>query len=208
MAKNRTFLKMGLTDEFQTKFPGFSIQFGYRNCKNLKGVLQLNWNIDAVYCGLCAKSSHPVSDDYDENYDPYAQSSGDNDDDDDEDYRRDIKPDVKNFDFKVPSSKAKKKRGRPKKDSEEAEYSPKKPRKPRKRKVKHEMDDFIDYGDDYGDFDKDWDGDESAEEVTKIKTEDGKVIEVPKKKKADGRYVIWSNCLARDINNSNIFLLR
>ena len=49
-AQIRTFLKMGPTDEFQTKFSGFSIQFGYRNCKNLKHVLQLNWNIDAVYC--------------------------------------------------------------------------------------------------------------------------------------------------------------
>ena len=50
MVKNRTFLKMGPTDEFQTKFSGFSIQFEYRNCKNLKRVLQFNWNIDAVYC--------------------------------------------------------------------------------------------------------------------------------------------------------------
>ena len=50
MAKNRAFLKMGPTDEFQTKFSGFSIQFWYRNCKNLKRVHQLNWNIDAVYC--------------------------------------------------------------------------------------------------------------------------------------------------------------
>ena len=50
MAKNRTFLKMGPTNEFQTKFSGFSIQFGYRNCKNLKRILQLNWNIDAFYC--------------------------------------------------------------------------------------------------------------------------------------------------------------
>ena len=52
MAKNRTFLKMGPTDEFQTKISGFNIPFGYRNCKNLKCVLQLNWNIDAVYCDV------------------------------------------------------------------------------------------------------------------------------------------------------------
>ena len=41
MAKNRTFLKMGRTDEFRTKFSGFNIHFGYRNGKNLKHVLQL-----------------------------------------------------------------------------------------------------------------------------------------------------------------------
>ena len=52
MAKNRTFLKMGPTDKFQTKISGFNIPFGYRNCKNLKRVLQLNWNIDAVYCDV------------------------------------------------------------------------------------------------------------------------------------------------------------
>ena len=52
IAKFRTFLKMGPTNEFQTKFSGFSIQFGYRNCKNLKRVLQLNWNIDVVYCAV------------------------------------------------------------------------------------------------------------------------------------------------------------
>ena len=46
------FSQMGPTDEFQTKFSGFSIWFGYRNCKNLKRVLQLNWNIDAIYCDL------------------------------------------------------------------------------------------------------------------------------------------------------------
>ena len=55
LANSRIFLKMGPTDEFQIKFSGFSIvQFGYRNCKNIKRVLQLNLNIDAVYCGpLC-----------------------------------------------------------------------------------------------------------------------------------------------------------
>ena len=37
MAKNWTFLKVGPpTDEFQAKFSGFSIQFGYRNCKTPK----------------------------------------------------------------------------------------------------------------------------------------------------------------------------
>ena len=34
LAKNRAFLKMGPTDEFQTKFSEFRIQ--YKNCKNLK----------------------------------------------------------------------------------------------------------------------------------------------------------------------------
>ena len=38
--KNQTFLKMGPTDELQTKFSEFSIQFGYMKCKNLKCVLQ------------------------------------------------------------------------------------------------------------------------------------------------------------------------
>ena len=50
-AKTRAFLKIGPTDEFQNNFYGFSFQFGYRNCKNLKRALQLNWNIDAVYYG-------------------------------------------------------------------------------------------------------------------------------------------------------------
>ena len=39
MGKNRTFIKKGPTDEFQTKFSGFSIQFEYRNCKNIKRFL-------------------------------------------------------------------------------------------------------------------------------------------------------------------------
>ena len=41
---------MGLTDELQTKFSGFSINLDIG--KNLKRVLQFNWDIDAVYCGL------------------------------------------------------------------------------------------------------------------------------------------------------------
>ena len=43
MAKNRTFLKMNSRPSFLNSTN--IIQFGQRNCKNLKRVLQFNWNI-------------------------------------------------------------------------------------------------------------------------------------------------------------------
>ena len=58
MVKKWTFLTMGPTDEFQTKFSGFSIvQFGHRNWKNLKRVLRLNRNIDAWVLSPACKTS-------------------------------------------------------------------------------------------------------------------------------------------------------
>ena len=60
MFKNRFFLEMGPTNEFQPKFSGFSIKFGYKNSKNLKCVLQFNWDIDAVYCDVFLSSSELI----------------------------------------------------------------------------------------------------------------------------------------------------
>ena len=145
------------------------------------------------------------SDDYDENnenYEPYVPAAHGEDDEGEEQLwkgssSKDIKPDLNKFNFKVPSSstsstsgKVKRKRGRPKKEpastTERSKRAKKPPRKSRSnaKKQREEEDleqDFIDDSEDL--LDENWEGGEDDDGVTNIKTEDGQVIKVPKKRK-------------------------
>ena len=146
---------------------------------------------------MCSLNIFFVPDDYDENYDPYAANIEVCDD------NRDIKPDVNKFNFKVPSSSAlapslKRKRGRPRKEQPAASPSPSKrakkpPRKRRSKKQRNEddLDDFIDDDDNFEDFvNEDSEHLVDDEDNGNIKTEDGRVAKVPKRKQQDsGRFV-------------------
>lgn len=125
------------------------------------------------------------SDDYDENgenFDPYVSNY-------DEAFGNggDIKPDLDGFDFKVPSSKAKRKRGRPRKNPEKpvaAKKTKRAPRKSPKRARKSDLQDFVDDEYDGEGTDEDWDENQDEdEEETKIKTEDGTAAKAPRRRR-------------------------